>query len=208
MRTVTKTYEIFKFNELSESAKENVKRWFLDHQEAEFFTEQCKQDLENLFGKNYLNVQYSLGYCQGDGFNIYGCIDAKSVLNCLEKHNGGSQLEKFENMLTEKEKRTILFYAEECCDIYLPYNSHYCYSLSHNINIANSWQYDLEDYANINTEVLEKFENMVKGIFKELCNYYEKDGYEYFYEISDEDLEDVCNVNDYEFLEDGTIFLK
>ena len=31
-------------------------------------------------------------------------------------------------------------------------------------------------------------------------------GYNYFYEISEEDLEEVCEANEYEFLADGTIF--
>ena len=55
-------------------------------------------------------------------------------------------------------------------------------------------------------EVLEKFEKMIRGIFAELCKDYEKQGYEYFYEIEDEDLKEHCEVNGYEFLEDGTVF--
>ena len=35
---------------------------------------------------------------------------------------------------------------------------------------------------------------------------YEKNGYAYFYEIDDKDLEELCEANDYEFLEDGTVF--
>ena len=55
-------------------------------------------------------------------------------------------------------------------------------------------------------ETLKKFEAMVKGIFETLCNVYEKWGYEYFYEVSEEEMEDICEANGYEFLEDGTIF--
>lgn len=204
--TITKTYDVYKYNELSDSAKEKVKEWYLQGQEPFIFSEDCKEDLRNLFGKNNLDVQYSLGYCQGDGFNIYGKISAESIFNCLEKHNGGTQLAKFENILTEKEKKTILHYAEECGDIEIPMNSRYCYSLADYIDIADAWEYDLYGYKNVNLDVLDKFEEMVKGIFNTLCSSYEKWGYEYFYEISDEDLEEMCEVNGYEFLEDGTIF--
>ena len=204
--TVTKTYDIYKYNELSDSAKEKVKAWYLEGQEPFIFTEDCKQDLYNLFGDNDLDVQYSLAYCQGDGFNIYGKIDAENIFNCLEKHNGGVQLAKFENKLTDKEKRTILNYARECGEIEIPMNRHYCYSMSDYIDIAEDWEYKLVDYKNINTEALKKFEKLVKGIFRTLCNSYEKWGYEYFYEISEEDLEEMCEVNEWEFLEDGTIF--
>lgn len=204
--TVTKIYDVYKYNELSDSAREKVKEWYLQGQEPFIFSEDCEQDLYNLFGKNDLKVQYSLSYCQGDGFNIYGKIDAESIFECLEKHNGGTQLAKFENVLTEKEKKTILHYANECGDIELPMNSRYCYSLTDYIDIADSWEYDLYGYKNINVDALKKFEQLVRDIFGTLCRSYEKWGYEYFYEISDEDLEEMCEVNGYEFLEDGTIF--
>ena len=51
-----------------------------------------------------------------------------------------------------------------------------------------------------------KFEALVRDIFYKLCKSYENWGYEYFYEISDEDLEDMCEANGYEFLADGTVF--
>ena len=203
--TVVKVYNVYKYNELSDEAKKRVKEWYLEDRPTEFFTEDCEQDLYNLFGENDLEVQYSLASCQGDGFNIYGKIKAKNIFECLENHNGGTQLAEFENVLTEKEKRTILHYAEECGDIELPMNHRYCYCLVDHIDIADDWEYKL-GYRNINTETLKKFENLVIGIFETLCRSYEKQGYEYFYEISDEELEETCEANDYEFLEDGTIF--
>lgn len=209
MRVETVKYNVYKYNELSEKAKEKAKQWYLEGQEPFIFTEMCEDDLYNLFGKNDLKVQYSLGYCQGDGFNIYGKIDAENIFKCLEKHNGGCQLEKFENVLTDKEKKTILNYANECGEIELPINNRYCYCIAKHADIADDWEYQLENYsgyANINKEALDKFENIVHGIFTELCNSYEKQGYEYFYEISEEDMEEMCEANGYEFMEDGKPF--
>ena len=206
MRTATINYEVYKYNELNDDAKEKVKSWYLDGQDTDIFTEDCKMDLENLFGENDLDVQYSLSYCQGDGFNIYGKVYAESILKCLENHNGGTQLAEFENVLTEKEKKTILNYAEECGAIEIPMNHRYCYSLADYIDIADDWEYKLVDYKNLNTEVLRKFEKLVRDIFETLCGIYENWGYEFFYEISEEDLEEMCEANGYEFLEDGTVF--
>lgn len=209
MRTATVEYKVYKFNELSERAKEQVKDWYLIGQEPYIFTDDCKQDLENLFGKNDLDVQYSLAYCQGDGFNIYGKISAKAIFKCLENHNGGSQLEKFEHILTDEEKHKILEYAEECGEIEIPQNRHYNYCIANHVDITDDWAYNLKYYAgieNIDKELLEKFERLVINIFEELCKCYEKMGYEFFYEISDEDLEEVCEVNEYEFLENGELF--
>lgn len=209
MRTECVKYNVYNYNELSERAKEKVKQWYLESQPEFIFTDDCKQDLFNLFGKNDLDVQYSLAYCQGDGFNIYGEIDAISIFQCLENHNGGTQFEEFEDVLTEKEKRTILHYASECGKIKLPMNNRYCYSLANYIDIKDNWEYDLDMYSgykNINVDVLEKFEVLVRNIFYKLCKNYEKWGYEFFYEISEEDIEEMCEANGYEFLEDGTVF--
>lgn len=210
MRTVAVEYNVYNYNELSEDAKAKVKEWYLNMQEPYIFTEDCKMDLENLFGKNDLDVQYSLGYCQGDGFNIYGAIDVESIFNCLEKHNGGTQLERFESVLSEEEKKTILDYAKECGEcatIELPWNNRYCYSLADRIDFANDWECELEYYIdNVDVEVIKKFEKLVQDIFAELCRSYEKQGYEFFYEISDEDLAEICEGNEYEFLESGKLF--
>ena len=210
MRIETVEYEVYKYNELSDEAKEEVKKWYLDGQPAEFFTNDCKEDLNCLFGNNHeLEVEYSLGYCQGDGFNIYGKINAKDIFNCLENHNGGTQLEQFENVLTDKEKRTILCYQGECNDIELPMNGRYGYCMADYVDIVNDWEYDLEVYSgfrNINVETLKKFEQLVKDMFSTLCKAYEEQGYEFFYEVEEEDLKEHCEVNGYEFLADGTLF--
>lgn len=209
MRTATVEYKVYKYNELTDKAKEKVKQWYLDGQESYIFTEMVMEDLYNLFGKNDLKVQYDLGYCQGDGLNIYGKVDTENIFKCLEEHKGGTQLKEFENLLTDKEKKTILNYAAECGKIELPYNNRYSYCIARNIDIADDWEYQLENYSgytNINKEVLEKFEELIKGIFETLCKSYEKQGYEYFYEIEEEELQELCAANEYEFLEDGTIF--
>ena len=217
MRIETVEYKVYKYNELSAEAKEKVKQWYLEGQEPFIFTEMCEDDLYNLFGKNDLNgigicdlkVQYSLSNCQGDGLNIYGKINPRNILECLENHNGCSQLEEFENYLTDKEKATILLYADYCDDISIPYNTRYCYSLANDISFAEDWLFDIEDYEElekIDFDVINKFEKLVANIFLKLCQDYEKQGYKYFYEISEEDLEEICDCNMYEFLEDGTVF--
>ena len=210
MRVETVEYEVYKYSELSEEAKEVAKRWWLDGQDSYGFTEDVKEDLKCLFGDNDLDVQYQLSYCQGDGFNISGEVDTENIFKCLEEHRAGTQLAEFENYLTDKEKKTILHYASEVGGkIKLPANSRYGYSLAEYIEVADEWEEDLEyysGYSNINKETLKKFETLVREIFGTLCKVYEKWGYEYFYEIDDETMEEICEANDYEFLENGKIF--
>ena len=175
---------------------------------TDIFTDWIIEDLNFIFGKNDLNVQYSLGYCQGDGLNIYGFINAENILDCLKKHNTGAQLKEFENILTEKETRTILNYAENCGKIEIPQNRHYCYSLADYIEFADNWENELyyAGYKNINTEAINKFEKLVKEIFGKLDSDFETDGYNYFYEIEDDELSEICDCNNWEFTENGNLY--
>lgn len=203
--TVTTTY--YEYNDLNDDAKENVKEWYLyTYRWAEDFSEDVKQDLENLFGKNDLRVEYSLSYSQGDGLNVYGKIDAKAIFDCLDKHNGGTQFEKYENALTDAEKRTILEYQKWCHLIELPMNGRYCYCMADMIDLASEWEWDLSVIVeNIDTSLLNKFESLVIDMFTDLCKTYEEWGYEFFYKISDEEMCENCEANEWEFDEDGNL---
>lgn len=210
MRTITKVFKVYNYNELSEEAKEKVKEWYLDDDTRVLvFSDMCNEDLKEFF-RSDLKVQYSLSYCQGDGLNIYGEIEAKEIFKCLEEHRAGAQFAQFENMLTEKEKKTILHYADECGKIKLEQNLRYSYSLADHIDVVNEWEYQLKNYScfkNINTEALQKFEKLVRGIFNKLCKDYEKNGYEYFYEVEEEELSEACEANGWEFYESGKFFV-
>ena len=209
MRTVTNIFNVYNYNELSEEAKEKVKEWYLDDDtRVSDFSDMCNEDLKELF-RSDLKVQYSLSYCQGDGLNIYGEVEAEEIFKCLEEHRAGTQFAQFENILTEKERKTILHYADECGKIKLEQNRQYSYSLTNYIDIVEEWSYQLENYSyfkNINIEALQKFEKLVKGIFNKLCKDYEKNGYEYFYEVDESEIAECCEANNYEFFEDGTFY--
>lgn len=210
MRTVTDVYNVYNYNELSDEAKEKAKQWYLDDdfRTAEF-TVMTEEDLNNLFDEK-LSVQYSLSNRQGDGLNIYGEIHAESIMECLREHNGGEQLKQFEDRLNEKEWKIICHYAKECDTIKLPANRQYCYCIADRIDVAEDWYYQLENYsgyANINMEVLKKFEKLVVDIFKFLCREYEDMGYKFFYEVDDEEMEYTCEANGWEFLENGTFYV-
>lgn len=212
MRKVIIECEVYKFNELDEYAKENVRQWYLDHMDADAFTENCEEDLKCLFGKdNDLKVQYSLNSCQGDGFNIYGYINAKDIIDCLKSKADGNQFNCYRDWMTEEENESVIDYAEKCGKIKLPKNTSYCYCMADYIYFTEDWVYELKyEYGykeeDIKIDAIYKFESMVSAIFESLCKDYEKSGYEYFYELSDEDLEEVCDVMGYEFYEDGKIF--
>lgn len=99
MRTETKIIKIYKYNELSDKAKERVRADYLsDLREMNFFYDDIINQLKNDFPNSKLDIQYSLSYCQGDGANIYGKLNLCDILPYM-----GS--------LTEKERKTIKFYS-------------------------------------------------------------------------------------------------
>lgn len=203
--TVTTTY--YEYNDLSDDAKETVKEWYLENcRWPEDFTFDVKCDLLVLFGKNDLDVEYSLNYCQGDGLNVYGKISAQAIFDSIDNDNI-TYFDKYKNTFTDEEKRTILDYAEYCGMIELPQNCRYGYCMANYIEITQSWTYDLEcaGIESIDSDLLSRFEKMVIDMFTDLCKTYEEWGYDYFYEISDEEMCENCEANEWEFDEDENL---
>lgn len=195
MKQIVKTYEVYTYDELNEKGKERVKEWFLDNQDTGLFTDIVIEDLKSLFPRSELDVQYSLGYCQGDGLNIYGYVNLIDVLEYKKDY------------FTEKEKRTLKFYfCNYDCNIILDKNKRYSYSICDKADIAEPIMDELEKWRakDINKPTINKLESTVKRIFTELCNQYEKEGYSYFYEIDDETLSEICNG--YYFTKEGYFF--
>lgn len=215
--TVTITTTYYEYDELSDSAKQNVKEWYLNcYRWPEEFSWEVKQDLENLFGKeNGLDIEYQLNYGQGDGFNIYGTIDAKKILDFMGSDVAGELSLRYADALTEDEKNVIRGYCDydsgyypECYGkIIIPSNPHsYNNCRADSIDIADSWVTELDYYdVDVDFDLLKKFEDAVIDLFTELCIMYEKWGYEFFYEVSDDDMMDSCFANEWEFDEDGNL---
>lgn len=199
MRAVTIVYNVYTFSELTEKAKERVKQDYLsDEIRTDIFSENCMDRLSELFPNSDLKIQYSLNYCQGDGFNIYGRVFFGDLMEVLK--------DKF----TEKEKR-FLNWAFKEAGIYsfeMPCNHHYCYCIAYRHEFMEEVFDELEycGMRDIKENVLEKMNREARLFFQNLCAEFEKIGYDFFYEVSMEELEDWADTNGYEFTEDGTIF--
>lgn len=200
MRTITETITttVYNFNELSNNAKEKVKEWYLNGQDAEFFYEDSMAYINELFPNSELDIQFSLGYCQGDGFNIYGEISFFDLIKNLK--------DKF----TEKEKRFLEWaFNESGINSYtMQMNNHYCYCNAFLHEFTEDVFYELDYYRmkNIKKDILDKFNTEARYYIGHICKEFENDGYDYFYEISNEELEDWADANEYEFTEDGNIY--
>lgn len=196
-KTITRAYEVYEYKELCEEAKEKVKEWYLEGQEACIFTESCVEYLKELFPNSELEVEYSLNYCQGDGFNIYGTIYLDEVL------------EKIADKFTAKELKFFRWIFNLYGSSYkMESNRHYCYCICS----RNDFTEDILDWLEqdgmrgIPTETLRKFNKLVGEYLDDLCKEFEKNGYEYFYEVSDEDLRETCEANEWTFTAEGKLF--
>lgn len=210
MKTVTREYKVYSYSELSEEAKEKVKRWYLCGRDAEDFTSILMEDLKDLFSNSDLKLQYSLSYCRGDGLNIYGKLDLMDVLLMVKENKAGDYMAKLENTLTENEIKTIKAYINVCgSEIELPYNkTGYYYCVADRTNFSEEWIEKLkyQMYKNIKVNTIRKLENIVIFMFEILASHYEKYGYDYFYKVDEKSMIEFFEDNGWVFLEDGTFF--
>lgn len=98
MRTEIKEIKVYKFNELSSEAKEVVKQWWLNNLE----------ELKSEYGIETLKVSFSLGYCQGDGFCMYGEISTYGIDKRIWKI--------FTQGLTKRQKEIA---GDDKCNVYI-----------------------------------------------------------------------------------------
>lgn len=189
---------VYKYQELSEDAKDEAKRWYLEGKDAYWFKDDCEEILHCDFPNSELKVEFSLSYCQGDGLNIYGSINLLELWNKLDK-----------NKYTDKEKKFMEYVLKEYSMTYdMPQNWRYGYCMSSSWDFTENIISDME-YANlrgIKYDVLKKFDEDCKEYMEKLCSDFERDGYSYFYEVDDDEMIDMCEANEWEFTADGKIF--
>lgn len=201
MRAAIREYRVYTFAELSESAKEKVRQWYLEGQEAYIFQDDCEMWLGELFPNSELKVQFDLGYSQGDGLNVYGIINLNDMYNQIQKRKPG--------IFTEKERKSLEWYLKEYgTDVKLKENWRYSYCIADSYDFTENIIDDMEYgcIRDINYTALEKFNEAARDVLGDICGDLEKSGYEYFYEVDDDTLADWCEINEYEFTENGTIF--
>ena len=82
----------YSYNELNERAKAKVKEWYLnDTIRCDIFHDDIMMFLHDEFPSSSLRINFSLYYCQGDGFNIEGELDLCDFLPKWEADQDGFQ---------------------------------------------------------------------------------------------------------------------
>ena len=57
MEIITRSYEVFHYEELSERAKEEAKRWYLEGKDPYWFKDDCDMHLSEAFPNSKLEVR-------------------------------------------------------------------------------------------------------------------------------------------------------
>lgn len=190
MVTITKKINLYEYNELSEKAKERAKQDFLETRceiDGDMFTEIAMEIVGNYFQfTDGLEIQYSLASCQGDGVNIYGKFDLQNVegLEWLKL-----EVDNFE----------------------LKQNYRYCYSLKSQTETETVDEIISEFERASDREIKDwqvmEIRKMVETVFEKLEKAereIEKYGYDFFYEVSDEEMAEYADSCEVLYLADGT----
>lgn len=196
MKKIIEEFMVYEFSELNESAKKKVKEWYLeDFSRNDIFYEAIKDDLNMMFPDSELDVQYSLNYCQGDGLNVYGHLSMEDMIPKLKG-------------FTEKEIKRLRFYSRYIPDMEFEENRQYCYSYKYvdTEELLEEWLCWLTGLSGVNTDTIKKYIDYTVKYFRKLDKRYEEDGYAYLYEIDDAELDEMCNINEWLFKEDGTFY--
>lgn len=208
-RTVTipaVSYDVFTFDELSDQAKETAREKVRDSilqwrgDSSYVFTDSCVTTLNELFPNSDLHVQYDLSYSQGDGFNTYGKLKATDLINVdLEKYPLGGT-----NIKPLSDKNAIKDVCEKAgiFDITLENNLRYCYSLADRIELDRTYEDELSEDE---IKLLDELETFAQDVMGHINSQLEDDGYDWFYEVTDEDIQDEISSQELEFTEDGEI---
>ena len=205
---VVKELELYSYEELRNEAKEKAKADYLDNLEPALFTDMVETDLKMVFPNSGLKVQYSLNYCQGDGLSVYGSLDFEDIFNIL-KGNDPVLIEGIDPF-SEKEIKTLRFYANEKGGFKINENPRYLFFCEWDYNFADDWvdTFKYTGLSFIKIDLIYRLEKAVKTIMRRYCKKWEEVGYDFFYEVEDDAMKEMSESNGWEYLADGTLYVE
>ena len=191
MKILVKTINAYSFSELDETARQEAKNNVaLKVREPVLFSEDLREVLREDLGLYYLRTYYSLSHCQGDGLCLYGIITFEELFDNL----------KFRKIAFKGiHHKQIQSISNELQYIDFKHKGRYYYANSVYIGSCENNPTDRQE------AIIEKVIKNVKSWYFSFCKEWENRGYEYFYEIFDEDMELICSEYDYLFTENGEL---
>lgn len=219
MRTVVipaKEIKVYKFEELSDTAKEKVRISFTEDEiYSIIFQEDIAECLKNNYPNSNLNVEYSLCCCQGDGLNIYGTLDRVDALEIFK--NPKIKFKGLKIKPSEKEIKRMKFYLDYMEEIQLQANQRR-YSYSYKFRQIEDVEYEVEEIVcnlqchynlrQVDAKLISTCLEVIYRHFQELDRELENKGYNFLYEFSDGRIKEECDANDWEYTANGVLYCE
>lgn len=196
MKIIKRKYNTYDFSELNEAAKEHVRQWYLDDDMRPVdWKEAVEQNLMVVFSNSDLHIQFSLNSCQGDGVNIYGELAPEDLVKLKDFYG---DLDVFKDIY-------LFEFPENLCGKFhfiLKENARYTYC------VARCMEVVFDDVVDGFEDEIEACHKYAVSVIEALCQFYEKQGYNYLYTASDEEIQNTCDKNEWRFLENGEFFIE
>ena len=175
----TRTYNVYKFNELNDEQKEkvvhNLRDINVDYDWSQWTIKDETIRLETL-GYNNAEIFFSGFWSQGDGASFTATGDIEKLVP--------KKLRKFVDGITFSKSHQ--------------YEHEYTMSIHVEYNDEPTGRIQLVEFDNLEKELLEDARNEAREIYKRLQNEYE-------YLTSDKSIIETIEANEYDFTEDGHI---
>lgn len=192
MKTVVKKINLFSFNELNNEAKQKVKNWYNEnYKEAYQFSEMCLEQLKNDFGINTLDVEFSLSYSQGDGFCMKGKIIPSEVNEYFWNNIICKKLNQTQKQIIKNELNYFVFKK-----------NNFRYSYAKTVYIEPIIEYNEYKHRKTFNMAMKNIQNW----YEKTCKTFEECGYKYFYETTEEEIQEFTEINDLWFTENGNLY--
>jgi hypothetical protein len=193
MKTLVRHITAYQFEELEAFAQEKAKENYLAEERLpEFFSDDLINELQEIYGLSHLKSYFSLSNCQGDGLCLYGRISHSELFDN----------EKFKKIafagIHYKQIQSLYDVLQQGIDF--EHNSRYCHAKSVRIDIHCD-----DDTTDKQLEIIGRIIANIKSWYLSFCIEWEKHGYNYFFEISDSDMQEVCDEYDYLFTKSGEL---
>lgn len=182
---------VYKFSELEKSVQEYVIEKYYENEDYPFLSSDLEESLklnENNIFEDGFEINYSLGYSQGDGLCVIGDIDIKKIFN----------------LLTPELQETL---KDKVYRLYSTGNTgRYAYCSADQIGYELDLT-DEDDYDKMHELLAKEVLPIVQNIYVVLCKELEKHGYSILeYRMSTEEFSEYSDMNDYEYYETGRMF--
>lgn len=199
MRTITKEIQLYKFEELSDTAKNE----FRYSQDLYILEDYMRNYIGNYLGLDYSGLEYSLNYSQGDGVCFKLDSLNTSKLRELDKYNEFKAFRNFELDL-------FLGFIGSGGIEFNRVHSRYSHERSYNIEL-NLWE--IQEYIfcrELSDLILQRLLDFLRSLrywYIDLQKQVRDYGYkEIEYLQSDECLIELCECHGYEFTADGKLY--